>query len=114
MIEFHRYFERFAASLVRCLSEASYARKTSESATGQNTVNGIRFSDLIYMFLFQFILNTLHFQINFYFPQHNPNVQVQLSQSQDHTSSQDSSQSPDNRNPYHVPFDNSGLRIWHR
>ena len=63
MIEFHRHFERFAASLVRCLSEASCARKTSESATGQNTVNGIRFSDPLYIFLFQFILNTLHFQI---------------------------------------------------
>ena len=31
-----RRFERFAASLVRCFSEASCARKTSESATVQN------------------------------------------------------------------------------
>ena len=53
MIEFHRHFERFAA-------------KTSESATGQNAVNGIRFSEPFYMFLFQFILNTLHFQIKIY------------------------------------------------
>ena len=64
MIEFHRRFERFAASLVRCLSEASCARKTSESATGQNAVNGIRFSDSFYMFLFQFILNTHLFITN--------------------------------------------------
>ena len=64
MIEFHRHFERFAASLVRCLSKASCARKTSESATGQNAVNGIRFSDPFYMFLFQFILNTHLFITN--------------------------------------------------
>ena len=45
MIEFHRHFDRFAANLVRCLNEVSYARKVSGSAIGQNAVNGIRFSD---------------------------------------------------------------------
>ena len=35
-MKFCRRFERFAASLVRCLSVASYARKASESATVQN------------------------------------------------------------------------------
>ena len=63
MIGFYRRFERFAASLVRCLSEASFARKASESATGQNAVNGIRFWDPS-IFIFLFILNThLFFQI---------------------------------------------------
>ena len=55
MIEFHRYFDRFAASLVRCLSEASFARKASESAIGQNAINGIRFSNpdlYLYFYLY--------------------------------------------------------------
>lgn len=59
MIEFHRHFERFAASLVRCLSEASFARKASESATGQNAVNEIRFSDP-YLYLY-FDLYSIHY-----------------------------------------------------
>ena len=58
MIEIHRHFERFAASLVRCLSEASCARKTSESATGQNAVNGFRFSDpYIYLSFYLYVNN---------------------------------------------------------
>ena len=35
-LKFCRRFERFAANLVQCLSEASFARKICESATVQN------------------------------------------------------------------------------
>ena len=57
MIEFHRHFERFAASLVRCLSEASCARKTSESATVQNGVHKFPGLDLLYSY-FVFLIYT--------------------------------------------------------
>lgn len=66
MIEFHRHFERFAASLVRCLSEASYARKASGSATGQNAVNGIRFSDPIDIYIFIYTPKTRDFKIKIF------------------------------------------------
>ena len=65
MIEFHRHFERFAASLVRCLSEASYARKASGSATGQNAVNGIRFSDPIDIYIFIYTQYTTFSKLKF-------------------------------------------------
>ena len=66
MIEFHRYFERFAASLVRCLSEASFARKASESAIGQNAVNGIRFSDPESIFIFIYTQYTSILKLKIY------------------------------------------------
>ena len=56
-LKFCRRFERFAASLVRCLSEASCARKTSESATVQNGVHKFPGLDLLYSY-FVFLIYT--------------------------------------------------------
>ena len=58
-MKFCRRFERFAASLVRCLSEASCARKTSESATVQNGVHKFPGLDLLYSY-FVFLIYNLH------------------------------------------------------
>ena len=78
MIEFHRHFERFAASLVRCLSEASYARKASGSATGQNAVNGIRFSDPIDIYIFIYTQYTTFSKLKFKMshPYHNKYIPI--------------------------------------
>ena len=54
-LKFCRRFERFAASLVRCLSEASCARKTSESATVQNGEQNFWSGSFILLFRFSHI-----------------------------------------------------------
>ena len=73
-----RRFERFAASLVRCLSEASCARKTSESATVQNGVHKFPGLDPL-SYYFVFLIYNLHdyFQIT---PNNPSHTQVQYPQ----------------------------------
>ena len=45
MIEFHRSFDRFAASLVCCLSAASSHGKLADKRPAKTPLSGIRFSD---------------------------------------------------------------------
>ncbi len=56
MIEFHRSFGRFAASLVCCLSAASSHGKLADKRPAKTPLSGIRFSDpYYYYFCFYFI-----------------------------------------------------------
>ena len=45
MVEFHRSFDRFAASLVCCLSAASSQGKLADKRPVKTPLSGIRFSD---------------------------------------------------------------------
>ena len=55
MIEFRRSFDRFAASLVCCLSAASSHGKLADKRSVKTPLSGIRFSDPYYIFLVLFI-----------------------------------------------------------